>query len=132
MAYGNILADVVQSSTTNTPPVFKDGTGIETGQLCRAWANFSSASTPIVGASFGVSSVTKTTTGSYRLNFTTAMPDTNYAVVGVGSTSAAYNGWMQQGDVISGTKTTTYTGVYTINTSVSLYDAYTNSVAIFR
>jgi hypothetical protein len=44
---------------------------------CRAWVNFSGA-TPTVRANGNVSSVTKSSTGNYVVNFTTAMVDANY------------------------------------------------------
>ena len=49
----------------------------------RAWVNFNgvTANTPI-NASGNVSSVTDIAVGSFRVNFTTAMPDTNYSFVG--------------------------------------------------
>ena len=94
MAYGNLLTDVVQSSTTNTPPVFKDGNGTETGQLCRAWVNFNGVSGSVgVRASFNVSSITRTGSGAYTLTFTNAMSDANYCIVGshVGATQSYNN-----------------------------------------
>jgi hypothetical protein len=87
MPYGNLLADVVQSSTTGTPPQFNDGNSTQIGTLCRAWVNYN-GSTQVKNGSFNVSSVTRNGTGDYSVNFTTAMPDTNYAYV-FGST--AYN-----------------------------------------
>ena len=45
----------------------------------KAWVNFN-GSTAAIRASFNVSSVTRTATGTYTINFTTAMPDTNYTV----------------------------------------------------
>jgi hypothetical protein len=81
MPYGNLLADVVQGSTANTPPVFKDGNSTEIGTLCRAWVNFNGTGTVAIRASFNVSSITDNGTGWYRVNFTNAMPDTNYAAI---------------------------------------------------
>jgi hypothetical protein len=78
MPYGNLLADVVQGSTANTPPVFKDGNGTTIGTLCRAWVNFNGTGTVAIRASFNVSSITDNGTGAYTVNFTTAMPDINY------------------------------------------------------
>jgi len=55
---------------------------------CRAWINFngtaviSPASMTGVRASGNVSSVLDNGTGDYTINFTNAMPDVNYAVVG--------------------------------------------------
>jgi hypothetical protein len=84
MPYGDLLADVVQGSTANTPPVFKDGNGTTIGTLCRAWVNFNGTGTVAIRASFNVSSITDNGTGNYTVNFTTAMPDANYAGVGNG------------------------------------------------
>ena len=81
MPYGNLLADVVQGSTANTPPVFKDGNGTTIGTLCRAWVNFNGTGTVAIRASFNVSSITDNGTGEYRVNFINAMPDANYAAL---------------------------------------------------
>ena len=48
---------------------------------CRAWVNFNGAGTVAIRASGNVSSITDNGTGSYAVNFTTAMPDVNYSVV---------------------------------------------------
>lgn len=81
MAYGSLLADAVQSSTTGTGPLFKDGTGTQIGILCRAWVLYNAVSKTILG-SFNVSSVTYSATGDYTVNFTNALPSVNYAVAG--------------------------------------------------
>lgn len=47
----------------------------------RAWVNFNGTGTVAVRASGNVSSITDNGTGDYTVNFTTAMPDANYAVV---------------------------------------------------
>lgn len=93
MAYGTLLIDVVQSSTTGTPPQFNDGSGTQVGTLCRAWVNFNGVTTATIRASFNVSSVTRNGTGDYTINFTIAMPDTNYIHVApsAGNASGAYN-----------------------------------------
>ena len=49
---------------------------------CRAWVNFNGIGTVAIRASGGVSSITDNGTGSYNVNFTTAMPDTNYSLTG--------------------------------------------------
>ena len=48
----------------------------------RAWINFNGTGTPAIGASVNFTSITDQGTGKYRLNFTTAMPDANYAIAG--------------------------------------------------
>ena len=49
---------------------------------CRAWCNFNGTGTVAIRASGNVSSITDNGTGEYTLNFATAMPDANYAMVG--------------------------------------------------
>jgi len=46
----------------------------------RAWVNFNGTGTVAIRASGNVSSITDNGTGNYTVNFTTAMPDANYAV----------------------------------------------------
>jgi len=83
MAYGSVLTDVVQSSVTGTPPQFNDGSGTQTGTLCRSWCNFNgtSGASPVVRASFNTSSVTRTGTGTYNVVFVNALTDANYSVL---------------------------------------------------
>jgi hypothetical protein len=95
---------------------------------CRAWVNFDGTTTPpTIRASGNVSSVTKNGTGSYTLNFTTAMPDANYsAICGHGSSGgdirAQNNGF-----------TTTQLNVLTSTSATgTLYDEPTACVSIFR
>jgi hypothetical protein len=92
MPYGDLLADVVQGSTANTPPVFKDGNGTTIGTLCRAWVNFNGTGTVAIRASFNVSSITDNGTGTYTVNITNAMPDVNFSVVVSTAGSAAAGG----------------------------------------
>jgi hypothetical protein len=52
---------------------------------CRAWVNFDgTTTTPTIRASGNVSSVTRQAEGFFTINFTTAMPDTNYSPAGWG------------------------------------------------
>lgn len=46
---------------------------------CRAWVNFNGTGTVAIRASGNVSSITDNGAGDYTVNFTTAMPDVNYA-----------------------------------------------------
>ena len=61
---------------------FNSGYGsVATAYGCRAWVNFNGTGTPAIRASGNVSSITDNGTGLYTANFTTAMPDANYAAV---------------------------------------------------
>ena len=57
---------------------------------CRAWVNFNGTGTVAIRASGNVSSITDNGTGDYTINFTTAMPDINYTVVGQGVNPASW------------------------------------------
>ena len=48
---------------------------------CRAWVNFNGTGTVAIRASGNVTSITDNGTGLYTANFTTAMPDANYAAM---------------------------------------------------
>jgi len=50
----------------------------------KAWVNFNGTGTVTIRASYNVSSISDNGTGSYTVNFSTAMPDTNYSLVGFG------------------------------------------------
>jgi len=52
---------------------------------CRAWVNFNGSGGASINAQGNVSSVTYNTTGSYTVNFTTALADSNYAVNAIGT-----------------------------------------------
>lgn len=54
----------------------------------RAWVNFNGTGTVAIRNDVNVSSITDNGTGDYTINFTTSMPDTNYAVsLAAGSTT---------------------------------------------
>jgi small ligand-binding sensory domain FIST len=56
--------------------------------IAKAWVNYNGVTQTIRG-SFNVSSVTYSSTGRYIVNFTTAMPNTNYCGTGtVGGSSS--------------------------------------------
>lgn len=49
---------------------------------CRCWVNFNGTGTVAIRGSGNVSSITDLGNGTYRLNFSVGMPDTNYAFIG--------------------------------------------------
>jgi hypothetical protein len=107
---------------------------------CRAWVNFNGTGTVAIRASGNVSSITDNGTGDYTVNFTTAMPDANYAVAPSveSETSAASTRSPQVLAVRTGTAPTT-TAVRVINKiggfstagAVEVDSAY-NFVSVFR
>jgi hypothetical protein len=70
----------------STGLVFPDDTTLASaGQASvRAWVNFNGTGTVAIRANYNVASITDNGTGDYTVNFTTALPDANYAVVGTG------------------------------------------------
>ena len=50
--------------------------------LAAAWVNFNGTGTVAIRAAGNVSSITDNGTGDYTVNFTNAMPDTNYVLSG--------------------------------------------------
>ena len=64
---------------------FNSGYGsVATAYGCRAWVNFNGSGTVAIRDDGNVSSITDNGTGDYTVNFTTAMPDVNYAMLGTG------------------------------------------------
>ena len=70
---------ITQAQLTTTLNV----TGSAPIYACRAWVNFNGTGTVAIRGSGNVSSITDNGTGDYTVNFTTAMPDANFAAVGM-------------------------------------------------
>lgn len=107
---------------------YPDGTVQASGsQACKAWVNFNGTGTVAIRAAYNVSSITDLGTGSYTVNFTTALQDANYAVVGaVGPASAG-------GECVQITSlATTGATIATSNNLNGLLDRANVGIAIFR
>ena len=71
---------------------FNSGYGsVATAFGCRAWALIEGSGTVFIRGSGNLSSVTDLGTGDYRLNYSTAMPNVNYAIVGSAGTGVGGN-----------------------------------------
>ena len=69
---------------------FPDSTSMQTGQqACKAWVNFNGTGTVAIRDAYNVSSITDNGTGLYTVNFTNAMPDTNYIGLGSGASQTS-------------------------------------------
>ena len=75
---GTVLND--QSNIEAQVKTATNASGSAPVYACRAWVNFNGTGTVAIRASGNVSSITDNGTGDYTINFTTAMPDANYAV----------------------------------------------------
>lgn len=95
----------------------------------RAWVNFNGTGAVAIRADENVTSITDNGVGDYTVNFTTAMPDVNYAVVGGSGNNLSFSFMTPN----AGTKTTTSTNIYTTaSSSITLGDPLEVCVAIFR
>jgi len=78
LAAANLTGNVAAARITDA----LNASGSAPIYACRAWVNFNGTGTVSINASGNVSSVTDNGTGDYTVNFTTAMPDENFAVGG--------------------------------------------------
>ena len=58
----------------------------------KAWVQFG-GTTPTINGQYNVGSITKNAAGDYTINFTTAMANANYSVVGSASINTSSNAW---------------------------------------
>lgn len=98
-----------------------NATGSAPIYACRAWVNFNGTGTVAIRSSGNVSSITDGGTGTYTVNFTTAMPDTNYAFT-----------FASQGINLFNTKTTSTLQFLSYNGAFVLTDYSEISVTVFR
>ena len=95
---------------------------------CRVWVNFDGTGTPAIRGSGNVTSITDHSTGEYTVNFTTALPDTNYAVVSLNSTPGGDAGDATQVN----TYATTSVRLKFFDRSGNLYDPTVVALVVFR
>jgi hypothetical protein len=120
---------------TLTISTLSDGTNSTSSTNCiqgsaKAWVSWVGTSGTI-NASYNVSSVTRSGTGVYTLNFTNALSDANYAVAGWGRYTSSTNRIIVCATSASSTLTTTQLGILVGDYSSPL-DVQTVSVAVFR
>jgi len=117
-----------QVSTANAAPVKTalNASGDAPIYACRAWVNFNGTGTVAIRASGNVSSITDNGTGDYTINFTTAMPDANYAALGTTEFTSPNDLWVQC------PARTTSSASITVVKAGSLHDSAYVGVAIFR
>ena len=96
---------------------------------CRAWVNFNGTGTVAIRGSGNVSSITDNGVGDYTVNFTAAMQDINYSVIGSGNLNNTES-WSVAA-VPSGVMTTSFR-VLTKNVEVGGADLLSVNLAVFR
>ena len=116
--------------TRTAIPDVLNATGSAPVYACRAWVNFNGTGTVAIRASGNVSSITDNGAGEYRVNFTTAMSNVNYSVVG--SAEVDVVGSVMDFGIKNDGLRTGYVDVRTGNSGGGLSDSGTVSVAVFR
>jgi hypothetical protein len=92
--------------------VIPSGSTLYPAFMCRAWVNFNGTGVVAIRASGNVTSITDNGVGDYTVNFTTALPDANYAaVVTPGAGGGAYGARVSVTATSSVRFQTTTTGV---------------------
>lgn len=107
---------------------FNSGYGsAATAYGCRAWVNFNGTGTPAIRASGNVSTISDGGTGQYTVNFSTSMPDANFAA-SVAASYAGSGGGMYTRTVAFATGSLQIA----LSTSVGFADPTYVSVSIYR
>ena len=134
--YGNVSVTGTSTLTGNVSVAdvlsFNSGYGsAATAYGCRAWVNFNGTGTVAIRASGNVSSITDGGTGTYTVNFTTAIVDANYSAVLTCNESAGGSG---TGTIarMSGTATTSALPIQTVNLSATVFDNAFICASVFR
>jgi len=110
---------------------FNSGYGsVATAYGCRAWVNFNGTGTVAIRGSGNVSSITDNGVGNYTVNFTTAMPDVNYAAVGSGF-RAAFSA-AEAAESFTNFLVGSVNALFATGSSGAAFDTNAYSVAIFR
>jgi hypothetical protein len=123
LADAAITAAKLDSAQSGSAPIYG----------ARAWVNFDGTGTVAIRASGNVSSITDNGVGNYTVNFTTALPNANYATVGIsGRGSANTRGSCLELHPATAYTTTSVTvrGI-TVDTSPGVLDIGTATVAVF-
>ena len=115
---------------------FNSGYGsVVTAYGCRAWVNFNGTGTVAIRGSGNVTSITDNGTGDYTVNFTTALVDVNYSVVGMSKivTGASGENIRIHSNAYATAVTTTAVKIQTTNGgNVAVTDSEMINIAVFR
>lgn len=83
---------VVAFPQTPAPSALSTASGSAPSYSTRAWVSFNGTGTIAINASGNVTSLTDNAVGDYTVNFTTALPDANYALCGAVNSNGASQG----------------------------------------
>ena len=114
-----------------SPASLSTASGSAPSYSARAWVCFNGTGTPSIKASGNVSSIGDRGTGAYTVNFTTNMPDANYAWSGAGRDND------NAGDLVIGqrsdaTKSTSQIQIEVVNSDANNFDSADVNVVFVR
>ena len=105
----------------------------------KAWVNFNGTGAVAIRASYNVSSITDNGTGDYTINFTNALSDANYSIVGsinplyaANNSSFNINSVGTAGGVIESAPTASSFRVMTTSPGPTALDPKYVNIAVFR
>ena len=98
----------------------------------KAWVNFNGSGTVAIRDDLNVSSITDSGTGLYKVNMTSALSNTNYAVTaGTSHLSGSYLAWPHLRERDQPTRSTTQLQLDCKNSSGAATDSQEIHVAVF-
>ena len=103
--------------------------------LAKAWVNFNGTGTVAIREDGNVSSITDNGLGDYTVNFTTAMPDVNYAFAGTAAANYTNTLTCYLGQDSNDTRSTTqlnFGTIYNNAASVQRDDSPNVNILVFR
>jgi hypothetical protein len=100
----------------------------------KAWVNFNGVGGAVIRGSYNVSSVTRTSTGYYVINFTNALADTNYIPVYFACSydSGSWHRYVQARYLVNPFTSASQFTFETAHPSVGTSDSQVVSIAFFR
>ncbi len=133
IALGGILSDRIANNAIRAQNLDSVGQGSGNPPIyaCRAWVCFNGINfPPTIRSSGNVSSIGRTATGEYVVNFTTPMIDNEYCVC-TGVLFTTGSSWIGYEDSRPGTRSISQVFISTANASTNLNSSGV-SIAIFR
>jgi len=124
---GTLVADTLQDGAGNSTSMDNAIYG-----SAKAWVQFDgTVSSPTINGSYNISSVTKSSTALFTINFTTALSNTYYAVVATAGTSLGNTS--ANAIIVSANPINASSCFYNTRNAANSDSSYSiNSVAVFR
>jgi len=111
---GGTLAKTTDIPTAGADTSLSNLSATGENKVCQAWVNFNGVGTVAIRDSYNVSSITDNSVGSYTINFSTSMPNSNYSTA-LGCSSN--NGYANDGMGFSACIAMNSSAPYQYNTS---------------